>query len=129
MKKLILLMLLLLAGCTTSTSITTCVDDPPVEVTKGVEFKLHNTDWRNRDLMVTVDLLSESPVSEPILIGELKLRPGEKWMFCVVRKVGETYRIIWKTLQDDVITKQEFTVGPPTRKVNSEPFDLYLEFD
>ncbi len=130
MKKLVpLIMLLLLFGCTISTSVTTCVDDPLVEVTKGVEMEFYNADWRNRDLMVTVELLNESPMHEPILIGELKLRPGEKWMFCVVRKVGETYRIIWKTLQDDVITKQIFVVGPPTKKVSSEPFDLLLEFD
>lgn len=129
MKKLILITLLFLYGCTMSTSMTTCVDDPLVEVTKGVEIELYNADWRNRDLMVAVELLNESPMREPILIGELKLRSGEKWMFCVIRKVGETYRITWKTLQGDVITKQVFVVGPPTRKVNSEPFDLYLEFD
>lgn len=126
-----LVMLLLLVGCTMSTSMTTCTDDPQVGATKGVELEFTNTDWRNRDLIVTVELLdhfASGRISIPI--GELKLRPGEKWMFCLVeRNPGEQYRITWKTLSGDLITKQEFTVGPPTRKVYSEPFDLRLEFD
>lgn len=123
MKKAALIALLFLFGCTTSTSITTCIDDPPVP--QGIELEFRNTDWRNRDLTVSFELLNP-----PLFIGKVQLAPTEEWMFCLVeRNPGEQYRITWKTLSGDVITKQEFTVGKPTKKVYSEPFDLHLEFD